>query len=242
MHKDSSFTGFTKEFFKFFSDLEKHNDKHWFMENRGRFDKYVMKPAEGFVVDMGKKLRSIAPRVVADPRRDRSIFRLNRDTRFSADKTPYKTHLGIFFWEGPRKKLDNSGFYLHLSKSELFIGVGLHIFPRHLLEAYRESVVHPKYGAEMVNAVREVTKNSSYEIGWRNYKKVPRGYDSRHPNAEWLLLSGLGVYCENPLPAEIYSQDFIDYCFNIFQDMSPIHNWLLDMNRRSSRQMENRKG
>ncbi len=54
MHKDSSFTGFTKEFFKFFSDLEKHNDKHWFMENRGRFDKYVMKPAEGFVVDMGK--------------------------------------------------------------------------------------------------------------------------------------------------------------------------------------------
>jgi uncharacterized protein (TIGR02453 family) len=235
MFKDLSFHGFSKEFFKFFSDLEKHNDKSWFEENRGRFDKYVMKPAEGFVVDMGKRLRSIAPRVVADPRRDRSIFRLNRDTRFSADKTPYKTHLGIFFWEGPRKKLDNSGFYLHLSKSKLFIGVGLHIFPRHLLEAYRESVVHPKYGAEMVNAVREATKNPSCTIGWRYYKKVPRGYDSRHPNADWLLFNGLGVYCENPLPGEIYSQDFIGYCFNIFRDMSPIHNWLLDMNLRATR-------
>ncbi|MGB7293345.1 MAG: DUF2461 domain-containing protein [Thermodesulfobacteriota bacterium] len=235
MDKDSSFAGFSKEFFKFFSDLEKHNDKHWFEENRGRFTEYVMKPAEGFVVDMGKRLRSIAPRVVADPRRDRSIFRLNRDTRFSADKTPYKTHIGIFFWEGPRRKMDNSGFYLHLSKSKLFIGVGLHIFSRHLLEAYRESVVHPKYGTEMVNAIREATKNPSYKIGWRYYKKVPRGYDSRHPNAEWLLFNGLGVYSESSPPSEVYSQDFIDYCFNIFRDMSPIHNWLLDMNLRSSR-------
>ena len=154
MYKDLSFSGFSKETFTFFGDLEKHNEKHWFEENRGRFDKYVMKPAEQFVVDMGKKLRSIAPRVVADPRRDRSIFRLNRDTRFSADKTPYKTHLGIFFWEGPRTKMENSGFYLHLSKSKLFLGVGLHIFAKSLLEAYRESVVHPQYGTEMLNAVR----------------------------------------------------------------------------------------
>jgi uncharacterized protein (TIGR02453 family) len=235
MGEGLAFSGFSKETFRFFSDLEKHNDRYWFEENRGRFDKHVMKPAEEFVVDMGKLLRSIAPRVVADPRRDRSIFRLNRDTRFSADKTPYKTHLGIFFWEGPRRKMDNSGFYLHLSKSKLFIGVGLHIFPRQLLEAYRESVVHPKYGTEMVNAVREATKNPSYKIGWRYYKKVPRGYDSQHPNAEWLQYNGLGVYCENPLPSEIYSQDFIGYCFNIFRDMSPIHNWLLNMNLRSSR-------
>jgi uncharacterized protein (TIGR02453 family) len=235
MYNDSSFSGFSKEFFKFLGDLEKHNDKDWFMENRGRFDKYVMKPAEGFVVEMGKRLRSIAPRVVADPRRDRSIFRLNRDTRFSADKTPYKTHIGIFFWEGPRRKMDNSGFYAHLSKSKLLIGVGLYIFSKPLLDAYRESVVHPKFGAEMVNAIREATKNPSYKIGWRYYKKVPRGYDSRHPNAEWLLFNGLGVYCENPLPGEIYSKDFIDYCYNNFRDMSPVHKWLLDLNLRSSR-------
>ena len=235
LYKDSSFSGFSKDFFKFFTDLEKHNDRHWFMENRGRFDKYVMKPAEEFVVDMGKKLRSIAPRVVADPRRDRSIFRLNRDTRFSADKTPYKTHLGVFFWEGPGPKLNNSGFYMHLSKSKLFIGVGLHIFPRHLLEAYRESVVHPKYGAELVNAVRDVTKNPSYKIGWRYYKKVPRGYESLHPKSDWLLFNGLGVYCEYALPEEIYSKEFVGYCFSVFRDMSPIHNWLLDMNLRATR-------
>jgi uncharacterized protein (TIGR02453 family) len=235
IYKGLSFNGFSKETFRFFSDLEKHNEKHWFEENRGRFDKYVMKPAEEFVADMGKKLRSIAPRVVADPRRDRSIFRINRDARFSADKTPYKTHLGIFFWEGPRRKMDNSGFYLHLNKSTLFIGVGLHIFPKPLLEAYRESVVHPKYGTEMLTALRAATKNRTYEIGWRFYKKVPRGYESRHPNAEWLLFNGLGVYRESPLPGEIYSQDFIDYCFDIFRDMSPIHNWLLSMNLRASR-------
>ncbi len=235
MTHDLKFSGFSKETFKFLSDLENHNDRDWFEENRGRFDKNVMKPAEEFVVDMGKKLRSIAPRVVADPRRDRSIFRLNRDTRFSTDKTPYKTHLGIFFWEGPRRKMENSGFYLHLNKSKVFIGVGLHIFPKPLLEAYRESVVHPQFGAEMLNAIEEARKKSSYKIGWKHYKKVPRGYDSDHPNAEWLLFNGLGVYCENPHPREIWSKDFIDYCFNVFRDISPIHKWLLSMNLRAAR-------
>jgi uncharacterized protein (TIGR02453 family) len=235
MYKDLGFNGFSKESFRFFSDLEKHNDKHWFEENRDRFDKYVMKPAKEYVVDMGEKLKSIAPKVVADPRRDRSIFRLNRDTRFGADKTPYKTHLGIFFWEGTRMKMDNSGFYLHLSKSKLLIGVGLHIFPRPLLETYRESVVHPKYGTEMLIAIKEATKNPSFKIGWKYYKKVPSGYDSRHPNAEWLRYNGLGAYCESPLPSEVYSKDFIGYCFNIFRDMSPIHNWLLNMNLRATR-------
>jgi hypothetical protein len=77
------------------------------------------------------------------------------------------------------------------------------------------------------------SKNSLYKIGWKQYKKVPRGYETNHPNAEWLLYNGLGTYYETQLPDQIYSEKFIDYSFGIFRDMSPIHNWLLDMNLRA---------
>jgi len=235
MRNESEFNGFSKETFKFLKDLEKNNDKNWFGSNRDIFDKYLMEPAEKFVLNMGKTLKTIAPKIVADPRRDRSIFRMNRDTRFSNDKTPYKTHIGIFFWEGLRKKMENPGFYIHINKSKVFVGVGLHVFPKPLLEAYRESVVHPKYGAEMVGAIKKASKNSLYKIGWRHLKKLPRGYDPNHPNARWLLYNGLGVYYERSLPDEIYSKEFIDYCFNIFRAMSPVHNWLLNMNLRANK-------
>ncbi len=232
MNKDSGFSGFSKETFKFLKDLEKNNDKHWFERNRDVFDKYLMEPAEKFVVEMGDRLKSIAPKIVADPRRDRSIFRMNRDTRFSNDKTPYKTHVGIFLWEGPRKKMENSGFYLHFNKSKMFVGVGLHIFPKPLLEAYRESVVHPKYGTQMLTAIKKASKNSSYKIGWKHFKKVPRGYDRHHPNADWLLYDGLGLYYESSLPKEIYSTGFINHCFKLFNDMLPVHKWLTGLNLR----------
>ncbi|MEE8298440.1 MAG: TIGR02453 family protein, partial [Thermodesulfobacteriota bacterium] len=105
MNKKQGFHGFTKATFKFFKDLEKSNTKKWFEENRKIYEKNVLEPAQEFVMEMGERLKSISPKIVAIPKTDKSIFRIYRDMRFSKDKTPYKTHLGIFFWEGPKKKL-----------------------------------------------------------------------------------------------------------------------------------------
>ena len=110
MTKKLIFNGFTKETFRFFRDLENNNTKEWFQENRTLYEKNVMEPAQEYVMEMGERLKSISPKIVAIPKTDKSIFRIYRDVRFSKDKTPYKTHLGIFFWEGPRKKLGNPGF------------------------------------------------------------------------------------------------------------------------------------
>ena len=220
------FDGFTKDTFKFLKNLEKNNKREWFEEHRDTYEEAVLQPALSFVAGMGERLRSIAPDIVAIPKTDKSIFRIYKDIRFSKDKTPYKTHVGIFFWEGKRKKLENPGFYLQLNKSSIFVAGGLYIFPKDLLKPYRDSVVDPEKGAELKRVIKKITKNPSYNVGDSHYKRVPRGYDPEHPNAGLLLYNGIHAYCENPLPEEIYSSEFIEYCYRIFRDFSPLHSWV----------------
>ena len=224
------FKGFSKKTFDFLSDLEENNNREWFESNRDVFEGCVLGPAQDFVIEMGERLKTLSPTVAAVPLIDKSIFRIYRDTRFSTDKTPYKTHLGILFWDGPRKKLENPNYYVQLNKSSIFVGAGEYIFPPDLLRSYRDSVVHPGRGAELRRILDGIGANPSYKIGGRHYKRVPRGYDPEHPNAELLHHNGLYAYSESALPEEIYSRRFIDYCFDMFRDMYPLQKWLARAN------------
>ena len=98
------------------------------------------------------------PGVVADPRTNGagSIFRIYRDTRFSKDKRPYKTYLGILFWQGRGKKMENPGFYFHLEPKGLMLGAGTYTFMKQGLEAFRKAVVHRTRGPALAKAVKKV--------------------------------------------------------------------------------------
>jgi len=224
------FKGFSKQSLKFFSDLQKSNNKDWFSENRDVFDSEILLRAKAFVADMGNRLKKITPDIVADPRTDKSIFRIHRDVRFSKEKIPYKTHLGIYFWEGAAKKLENPGFYFQFDKDTVFIGVGMHIFPKEMMAAYRNAVIDPKKGEKLVKIIKDISKKSSeYILGWKKYKQTPRGYDKNHLNADYLLYGGMGFHYKSGIPDEFYSNKLIDYTYKIIKDMSPIHLWLRDI-------------
>jgi len=225
----AGFTGFPKECIEFFKDLEKNNDKRWFGQHIEEYENYVQTPSRFFVVDMGKKLEKIAPNVIADPRVNRSLFKIHRDTRFSPDKTPFKTNLGLWLWEGERKRMECSGFYFQYEGGEIFMGTGLYMFPREHLAEYRRSVVHDKYGAELVKAIKTITKNKKYKIGGKSLKKVPRGFDPEHPNAEWLTYGGIFASIGMKVPMEFYSAKLIDLCYEHFKAMLPMHKWVRAM-------------
>ncbi|MHA1569465.1 MAG: DUF2461 domain-containing protein [Alphaproteobacteria bacterium] len=232
MAKKQGFTGFPREAVKFFRDLGKNNSKAWFEAHRDVYDEQIIAPARGFVIEMGDKLRRIAPTVQADPRTNKSIFRIYRDTRFSRDKSPYKMHLGIFFWEGSRPKMECSGFYFHLEPPNLMIGAGIYMFPKPLLEEYRNSVVHPVHGRALLDAVEPLIKKG-YGFGGEHYKRVLRGYDAEHPNAEWLKHNGLYVGFETKIPPELHSAKLVDFCFKHYKAMAPLHQWLVAMSERA---------
>lgn len=225
------FSGFSEETTRFFYDLKENNNKAWFERNRSIFDEYVLPEAQHFVQDIGKKFHEeISENIEAVPRIDKSIFRLHRDVRFSKNKDPYKTHLGIYLWEGKAKKIENPGFYFQLNRSEIFYGVGLHIFSRTALQQWRKAVIDDKLGKELENISSEILKkNDNYRLMDKHYKKVPPGFDVTLQRADWLLYNGIAFSYSKKLDGTVHKPTFLDFSFKIFRDMSPIHSWLLKM-------------
>jgi len=232
-----TFTGFSPQTLDFFAGLGANNNKPWFEANRAIYEAHVLDPAKRFVAAMGQVLPSLSPDIQAVPQANGSIFRIHRDTRFSADKTPYKTALGIFFWEGTRPKMECPGYYLHIEPGEVMLGVGLWMFPKEQLAAYRDAVVHPVLGAELVQAVAAVRafagpgSLSAAGCGGtiESYKKVPAGYDPNHPNAEFLKYKGLHAGITTEIPPEFTSGAFVDWCLTRYAGMAPLHRWMVKM-------------
>ena len=102
MTDQPSFSGFTKETVRFYAALRKNNDRAWFEANRATYESHVVAPPPALRQGHGEKLKTIVPQVIAIPAVNKSIFRIYRDTRFSLDPAPYKTNLGIYFWDGRR--------------------------------------------------------------------------------------------------------------------------------------------
>jgi len=164
---------FTPESFAFLRELRENNNREWFAQNKQRYEREVRDPALRFISDFGPHLSRIAPRLVADPRR--SMFRIYRDTRFSRDKSPYKTHVGIhFFHEKSKAAASVPGFYLHISPGECFAAAGIwHPDPGSLAKM-RQSIA-----AKSPDWMR--IKKSKLSIEGGSLKRPPRGFAADHP-------------------------------------------------------------
>src|SRR5678815_2121248 len=110
------FEGFSDETFAFLGELEEHNQRDWFEANKSRYERVVREPALAFVRDMGRRLAEVAPALRADDRKvGGSMMRVHRDTRFSKDKSPYKTNVGIQFRHEAGKDVHAVGLYVPVS-------------------------------------------------------------------------------------------------------------------------------
>ena len=116
---------FSKSTFKFLDQLAANNNRTWFEENKPRYESLIREPALEFIEAMAPALKMFAPHFRADPRKmGGSLMRVYRDARFSRDKTPYKTNIGIQFRHELGKDVHAPGFYVHISTAECFLAVG----------------------------------------------------------------------------------------------------------------------
>lgn len=213
---------------KFLRELSKNNNKEWFAKNKSRFENEFLIPASNFVVELGEQIQQFAPNVIAIPQIDKSIFRLHRDMRFSKDKKPYKTNLGIYIWEGALPRMECPGFYFHIEPGEIFWGSGIYKFSSNQLDKFREIVLNPQKAIEIENIFKSITKNSEYKIGGAELKKIPRGFDPNYKYKKLLLHTGLYVYCEKHSLEELLEKSIVDLSIKFYRDFLPIHRWLLD--------------
>lgn len=221
-----TFNGYFPETLTFLSELAVNNNKSWFDSHRTDYDTYVLEPSRAFVIALGDRLRDLAPEVMADPRVNKSIFRIYRDVRFSKDKTPYKTHLALWFpISRGGAKFDHPGYYFHLDSDNMMLGAGIHGFSKPLLKTYRDAVVDPELGPALALAIKTIA-DKGYGLGEKTYKRTPRGYDPDHKLSKLLLYSGLTTGTDLGIPAELHNVDLVDFCFQRLQDMAPIVDWL----------------
>ncbi len=180
---DRAGRSFSPALFAFLRDLRENNDREWFKANKQRYEESVLEPALELIADFAPRLHRISPHFVADPRPvGGSLFRIYRDTRFSKDKTPYKTATGIQFRHELARSAHAPGFYLHLEPRSVFVGVGIWRPDAATLGKIRTAIAE---SPEEWTAVRSKGGlGRGFELRGDSLKRPPAGYDPAHPLIE----------------------------------------------------------
>jgi len=209
---------------EFLTELREHNTRNWFDANRGRYERDVLAPAKELVTALAPALDRVAPGIRAEPRVLGSIFRINRDTRFSSDKRPYKDHLDFWFWHGERASAV-SGLFLRLSPDGVAVGAGAHDLRKGTLRRYREAVCDPSAGSGLADITRALEDGGSPVLG-RSLTRPPAGYDAPTDAAPLLLHRAL--FAAHLEPPELATQpDLVARLEEHWASLAPLHLWLV---------------
>lgn len=175
---------FTKQTLAFLDELYANNDRSWFEANRERYEAYVREPALSLVRAVGQRLPEISRHLVADDRKlGGSLMRIHRDTRFSQDKSPYKTNIGIQFRHAAGKDVHAPGLYVHVDPTSCFFGAGVYHPEAKALAAIREAVASG--GKRFLKIVVDAGIAKWKQEG-DSLKRPPKGFEADHPQIEEL--------------------------------------------------------
>ncbi len=177
------YTGFKPETLEFLRELKKNNNRDWFKENKTRYEEQVLDVALHFIQSMQDPIKEISPHFTAIPKRmGGSLMRVYRDTRFSKNKLPYKTNIGIQFRHEQAKNVHSPGYYVHIEPDEVFLGAGMWMPESESLLGIRQRIADKP--AEWQRAKGAKTFVRHFKLGGSSLTRPPRGFDKEHPMIE----------------------------------------------------------
>lgn len=217
---------FSPATFNFLGALSRNNNRQWFEENKAEYESKVRQPALEFITAMAPYLAKFAPNFRAEPKKvGGSLMRIYRDTRFSHNKAPYKTNIGIQFRHALCKDVHAPGFYLHIAPEECFVGAGCwHPEPDALAQIRQHVADYP----EQWFAARDDRKFASYfTLEGDSLTRPPKGYATDHPAIEDLKRKdfiGLSPLSKN----EVIGNDLVKITSTRFSATVPLMKFLCD--------------
>jgi uncharacterized protein (TIGR02453 family) len=215
---------FTNATFAFLRELAQNNSRPWFQANKERYEQEVKGRALQFVSDFGPLLKKISPHFRADPRPvGGSLFRIHRDTRFSKDKSPYKTHTGIQFRHEAGKDAHAPGFYLHIAPGSVGVGVGIWHPDSPALRKIREAIVEDP--GVWKRAAGGKKFQSRFELSGESLKRPPKDFDPDHPLVEDLKRKDF-IGFSNLNQKAVTSADFLEEFADICRAGAPLNRWV----------------
>lgn len=215
---------FTPALFNWLRRLKRNNNREWFLQNRQQYIEEVRDPLLRFIADAGPRLQRISPHFIADPRPSGgSMFRIYRDTRFSKDKSPYKTHAAAQFRHAAGKDVHAPGFYLHLGPGDVMIGGGIWHPDPAALAAVRTMIVEDPSGWKKALSVPAFRRD--FSLGGESLKRPPRGFDPCHPLVEDLKRKDFVAFTQ-VTEMEACSPDFLARFIRGCRAMAPLVRFL----------------
>ncbi|HRO41926.1 MAG TPA: DUF2461 domain-containing protein [Flavipsychrobacter sp.] len=207
---------------KFLETLSQNNDKTWFDAHRDEYAE-AKQDFENFVTTLLDKICELEPELRNQKAKD-CIFRIFRDVRFSKDKTPYKSHFGVYFSKGGRK-YEGAGYYLHIEPGgKSFAGGGLWMPEPALLKKVRQEI---DYNFEEFQKILQEKSFKKFfkELEGEKLKTLPQGYATDNPAIEFLKMKGFtaGNYLKDEV---LTKKDFANKCLEIFTAMKPLVDFL----------------
>ena len=223
------FPGFRPEAFQFLRDLAAHNERDWFKPRKSTFDDELLWPARCLVADLSRRGEGAGLPLTGDPKRN--VFRIYRDTRFSKNKAPYKTHVGLYVTRTGDKK-DEGGLYIHVApegqasygQDGPFVAGGFWSPDRDLLRALRE---HMTARPDAFLAAKDEVEAAGLTVSGRDpLKRMPRGFQDEADSAVADALRWRGFTVTQPLTeADFQTPAFTERALAAGRAMLPLLQW-----------------
>jgi uncharacterized protein (TIGR02453 family) len=213
---------FSDKTIKFLRALKRNNRREWFNAHKDEYEQHVRQPMTAMVERLAEDFREFAPELVASPKL--SMYRIYRDTRFSENKTPYKTHVAAVFPTRGLLKHEGAGLYFHISPEEVWVGGGMYSPQPAQLYAVREHI------AGNVRELRKIVESPGFrrhvgQLEGEKLTRVPRGFAKDHEAAEYLkhrhFIAGAGFP-----PALAASPKMYASLLTIFRQVIPLSRFL----------------
>jgi uncharacterized protein (TIGR02453 family) len=216
----NEFKGFPVDALTFLSELALNNDRNWFTENKARYVSNIVEPSLDFIQTIAPQLGRISPHFQCIPKRiGGSLIRIYRDVRFSHDKRPYKTNIGIHFRHEAGKDIHAPGYYFHVGVDECFVGAGIWHPDAEALHNIRQRIIGKPDEWHKVKRGRRFS--AAFELSGDALKRPPRGFDKDHPLMEDIKRKDFIAihYFDHGL---VHDADILGYAIETYRKASPL--------------------
>jgi uncharacterized protein (TIGR02453 family) len=214
-----------KSTLEFLNNLKNNNTRDWFLKNRSHYIS-AKNNFESFVQNLIDNIVDFEP-IIKGLEVKSCVYRINRDIRFSNDKSPYKSHLGAFIVRGGKRNGDKfAGYYIHIEPGNSIIAGGAYMPPTPWLSAIREKI------AEEPDKIVKITKSKEFikyfgKITGEKLKNPPKGYPSDHPNIDLLKFKSFLIV--NNVEDELaLNENYFTYVLDVLKAMKPFNDFLND--------------
>jgi len=216
---------FSPELFAFLRELKRNNDRNWFLDNKSRYEEHVKAAMLSFIADLKPAMAKISRAVDVDPRPvGGSMFRIHRDTRFSRDKSPYKTHASAYFPARTRRDVHPPGYYFHLEPGAVFVAGGAwHPDTKSATRIRAAMLDRPK---DWIAATRAKTFTARCELGEGDLlRRPPKGVAPDHPLVEDLKRRSF-IATAHFSEVEACRAGFLDEVIDAYRRIAPLNRFL----------------